>query len=338
MQTHQKNKYIKNKKSLFEILNHKKISDLSTDNLQYSNNSTKLTNTNINSSILKNIRNNTPLLINPNFYYNTINEYSEDNFNISKINLECDIYISSLKKKLAMVKQSRKDVELNVINLKKKINELQDKEKKSLKQLECTKKYINKIKKNSKNNNNKNYGIIITKINNIYQNNQSNKNPGNIKLNIDNSNAYKAWMPKNDIIISKNPKSTLSHLACYTAIKNNNNNKNKNKNLNSKNNLIKKKIIGKPEGLDNFKICSSPISNKIYIKKTITSIRKSKNYKNIKDNLIKNIKKDIDEKLRVEREIAKINKEQNKLYNNFYENFVILRSAKTLDVEDNIYN
>ena len=90
--------------------------------------------------------------------------------------------------------------------------------------------------------------------------------------------------------------------------------------------------------MDNFKICSSPISNKIYIKKTITSIRKSKNYKNIKDNLIKNIKKDIDEKLRVEREIAKINKEQNKLYNNFYENFVILRSAKTLDVEDNIYN
>ena len=105
-----------------------------------------------------------------------------------------------------------------------------------------------------------------------------------------------------------------------------------------KNQKIKKKIIGKPEGLDNFKICSSPISNKIYIKKTITSIRKSKNYKNIKDNLIKNIKKDIDEKLRVEREIAKINKEQNKLYNNFYENFVILRSAKTLDVEDNIYN
>ena len=141
---------------------------------------------------------------------------------------------------------------------------------------------------------------------------------------------------KNETIIPKNHKSTLSHLACYTAIKDNN--KISNKNLNSNNNLIKKKKIEKPEGLEKFKICSSPISNKIYIKKTITSIRKTKNYRNIKDNLIKNIKKDIDEKLRIEREISKINREQNKLYNNFYENFVILRSAKTLDVDDNIYN
>ena len=336
MQTHQKTKKIKNKKSIFEISNYKKASDLSTDNLQFSNFSTKLTNTNINNDILKNLRNNTPLLINPNFYYNTINEYSDENFNLSKINLECDIYISSLKKKLAMVKQNRKEVELNVINIKKKINDLQDKEKKSFKQLECTKKYINKIKKNSKNNNNKNYGIIITKINNIYQNNQSNKNRGNIKLNINNSNNHKKLKAKNETIIPKNHKSTLSHLACYTAIKDNN--KISNKNLNSNNNLIKKKKIEKPEGLEKFKICSSPISNKIYIKKTITSIRKTKNYRNIKDNLIKNIKKDIDEKLRIEREISKINREQNKLYNNFYENFVILRSAKTLDVDDNMYN
>ena len=336
MQTHQKTKNIKNKKSIFEFSNHKKASDLSIDNLQFSNFSTKLTNTNINNNILKNLRSNTQLLINPNFYYNTINEYSKENFNLSKNNLESDIYISSLKKKLAMIKQSRKEVELNVINMKKKINELQDKEKKSLKQLECTKKYINKIKKNSKNNNNKNYGIIITKINNIYQNNQSNKNPENIKLNINNSNAYKTWIPTNKTVISKNQKSTLSHLACYTTIKDNN--KISNKNLNSKNNLIKKKIIEKPEALDNFKNCSSPISNKIYIKKTITSIRKTKNYRNIKDNLIRNIKKDIDEKLRIEREIANINREQNKLYNNFYENFVILRSAKTLEVDDDIYN
>ena len=70
----------------------------------------------------------------------------------------------------------------------------------------------------------------------------------------------------------------------------------------------------------------------------ITSVRKTKNYRNIKDNLIKNIKKDIDEKLKIEREIEKINKEQNNLYNSFYENFVILRSAKTLNVEDNVYN
>ena len=296
--------------------------------------STKLTNSYINNKKNKNLGSNIPLLMNTKYYYNTINEYSEDNFSLSKVNLQYDIYITSLKKKLALMKQNRKQVELNVINLKKKINELQDKEKKSLKQLECTRKYINKIKKNSKNNNNKNYGIIITKINNIYQNN---KNAGNIKLSIDNSNNYKTWMPSNKTMISPNQKTTLSHLACYTAIKNNSN-INTNKNLQMKNNLFKNKIIEKPESIDNFKICSSPISSKIYIKKNITSVRKTKNYRNIKDNLIKNIKKDIDEKLKIEREIEKINKEQNNLYNSFYENFVILRAAKTLNVEDNVYN
>jgi hypothetical protein len=96
----------KTKNSILELSNHKKLSD--TDNLQLSNFSTKLTNTNINNKILNNFGNNTPLLINPNFYYNTINEYSEENFNLSKINLECDLYISSLKKKLALMKKNRK--------------------------------------------------------------------------------------------------------------------------------------------------------------------------------------------------------------------------------------
>ena len=331
MQTNTKNKISKYKKSILDNSNNKKPSDLSSDNLHLS---TKLTNSYINNKKNKNLGSNIPLLMNTKYYYNTINEYSEDNFSLSKVNLQYDIYITSLKKKLALMKQNRKQVELNVINLKKKINELQDKEKKSLKQLECTRKYINKIKKNSKNNNNKNYGIIITKINNIYQNN---KNAGNIKLSIDNSNNYKTWMPSNKTMISPNQKTTLSHLACYTAIKNNSN-INTNKNLEMKNNLFKNKIIEKPESIDNFKICSSPISSKIYIKKNITSVRKTKNYRNIKDNLIKNIKKDIDEKLKIEREIEKINKEQNNLYNSFYENFVILRAAKTLNVEDNVYN
>ena len=165
MQTNTKNKISKYKKSILDNSNNKKPSDLSSDNLHLS---TKLTNSYINNKKNKNLGSNIPLLMNTKYYYNTINEYSEDNFSLSKVNLQYDIYITSLKKKLALMKQNRKQVELNVINLKKKINELQDKEKKSLKQLECTRKYINKIKKNSKNNNNKNYGIIITKINNIY--------------------------------------------------------------------------------------------------------------------------------------------------------------------------
>jgi hypothetical protein len=236
MQTNTKNKISKYKKSILDNSNNKKPSDLSSDNLHLS---TKLTNSYINNKKNKNLGSNIPLLMNTKYYYNTINEYSEDNFSLSKVNLQYDIYITSLKKKLALMKQNRKQVELNVINLKKKINELQDKEKKSLKQLECTRKYINKIKKNSKNNNNKNYGIIITKINNIYQNN---KNAGNIKLSIDNSNNYKTWMPSNKTMISPNQKTTLSHLACYTAIKHNSK-INSNKHLQMKNNLFKNKII-----------------------------------------------------------------------------------------------
>ena len=332
MQANSNSNNKKNKilKPTLEFSNKKKISDLSTDNLYLSNFSTKLTNTNFCNKKIDNIHLNTPIIINQKDNYNTINEYSEEDFLLSKMNLECDIHISSLKKKLTEMKQNRKKVELKVINLRKKINELQDKEKKSIKQLEYTKKYINKIKKNSKNNLNKNYGIIITKINNIYQNN---KNPGSIKLNINNSNNYKTLIPSQKNI-SFNQKPNLSHLAYYSAIKNNTINISS-KNLNSKTNLIKNQTI---EKIGNYKICSSPISSKIYIKKNITSIRKTKNYRNIKDNLIKNIRKDIDEKLKIEREIDKINKEQNKIYNNFYENFVVLRSAKTLDVENNNYD
>ena len=332
MQANSNSNNIKHKiwKSALEFSNHKKTSDLSTDILYSSNFSTKLTNTNFCNKKIEKIHLNTPIIINKKDNYNTINEYSEEDFLLSKMNLECDINISSLKKKLNEMRQNRKKVELKVINLRKKINELQNKEKKSLKQLEYTKNYINKIKKKSKNNLNKNYGIIITKINNIYQNN---KNPGSIKLNINNSNNYKTWMPSKKKI-SFNHKPNLSHLAYYSAIKNNSINISNN-NLNSKNNLNKKQTI---EKIGNYKICSSPISSKIYIKKNITSVRKTKNYRKIKDNLIKHIKRDIDEKLRIEREIDKINKEQNKIYNNFYENFVILRSAKTLDIENNNYD
>ena len=318
-----------------DFSNTKKKPDLTIDYFHSINLYNQITtNNNIIEKKINNPLIHSPLIINQHNNYNTINENSEEEHYLSKLNLECDIYISSLKKNLMKVKKERKKIELNLNNMKKKIKELQDKEVKSSKQLEHTKNYINKIMKNSKNNLNKNYGIIITKINNIYQNN---KNAGNIKLSIDNSNNYKTWMPSNKTMISPNQKTTLSHLACYTAIKNNSN-INTNKNLQMKNNLFKNKIIEKPESIDNFKICSSPISSKIYIKKNITSVRKTKNYRNIKDNLIKNIKKDIDEKLKIEREIEKINKEQNNLYNSFYENFVILRSAKTLNVNDNFYN
>ena len=308
-----------------EFPRNQKTSDLSTDNLHSSNYSTKLTNTNIYNKINTNLQLNMPLLINKNYNYNTINEYSDEDLYLSKLNLECDMHISSLKKQLVILKKDRKKIELNVKNLKKKINELQDKEIKSFKQLEYTKKYINKIMQNSKNNLNKNNGIIISKKNNINQNFRNNK------IN-NNSNNYKTWVETRKYAYPLK-KSNLSHLACHTAIKSNYINNNNIKKLNSRRNLVKSQNLESIEYFTNFKNCASPITSKIYIKKNITSIRKSKNYQNIKDNLIKVIRKDIDEKLKIEREIENINKEQNKLYNSFYEDFVILRSAKTLDFD-----
>ena len=324
------NKTNKTFKRNLDFSNIKEQSDFAIDYFHSSNFSNKVTSNKTNEKIINNHLLNTPLIINQSNNYNTINEYSEEELYLSKLNLECDIYISSLKQNLVNIKKERKQIESKIINLKKKIQELQDKEMKSSKQLEHTRNYINRIMKNSKNNLNKNYGIIITKINNIYQNN---KNPGNIKLNINNSNNYKTVVPTKKSVSSM-VKTNLSHLPFYNEIKNIDINNNiSNREIRLKRNLIKNQKIKKAEFATDFKNCPSPITSKIYIKKNITSIRKTKNYENIKNNLIKNIKKDIDEKLRIEREIEKVNKEQNKLYNNFYENFVILRSAKTLDVD-----
>ena len=327
MQTNYNFNNYKNKLMItnIEFQRNKKSSDLSTDNLHSSNYSTKLTNTNIYNKINTNLQLNMPLLINKNYNYNTINEYSDEDLYLSKLNLECDMHISSLKKQLEILKKDRKKVELNVKNLKKKINELQDKEIKSFKQVEYTKKYIDKIMKNSKNNLNKKYGINFPRKNNINQNLRNNQ------LN-NNANNYKTWVGTKKYIHSLK-KNNLSHLACQTAIKNNYINDTSIKKLNSNRNIIKSQNLENVEYFTNFKNCASPITNKIYIKKNITSIRKSKHYQNIKDNLIKVIRKDIDEKLKIEREIENINKEQNKLYNSFYEDFVVLRSAKTLDLE-----
>jgi len=308
-----------------EFPRNKKSSDLSMDNLHSSNYSTKLTNTNIYNKINTNLQLNMPLLINKNYNYNTINEYSDEDLYLSKLNLECDMHISSLRKQLEILKKDRKKVELNVKNIKKKINELQDKEIKSFKQVEYTRKYIDKIMKNSKNNLNKKYGINFPRKNNINQNLRNNQ------LN-NNANNYKTWVGAKKYIHSLK-KNNLSHLACQTAIKNNYINDTSIKKLNSNRNIIKSQNLENVEYFTNVKNCASPITNKIYIKKNITSIRKSKHYQNIKDNLIKVIRKDIDEKLKIEREIENINKEQNKLYNSFYEDFVVLRSAKTLDLE-----
>jgi hypothetical protein len=119
------NKYINKKNNKISLTNIEDISskrygDLSSVNLYTSDYSTIVTNSNIYINKTPNLdRVHTPLSQNKNAF-NTIEDNSKDIFYLSKINLEHDIYLSSLKKKLAIIKEERKKSEANVINTKKK--------------------------------------------------------------------------------------------------------------------------------------------------------------------------------------------------------------------------
>jgi len=76
------------------------------------------------------------------------NSKEKFDFDIIKINKEYDIYISSLKEKLAKIKEEKIQYEISLINLRRKINGLKNEEEESSKQLEETKKYIINIMKN----------------------------------------------------------------------------------------------------------------------------------------------------------------------------------------------
>ena len=54
--------------------------------------------------------------------------------------------------------------------------------------------------------------------------------------------------------------------------------------------------------------------------------------------MIRTLKKDEEEKIKIEKQIEEIEKEQNSLFNNFYSNLVFYRSSKTLDLEENNIN
>ena len=56
---------------------------------------------------------------------------------------------------------------------------------------------------------------------------------------------------------------------------------------------------------------------------------------NFKEYLIKQLKKDEEEQLKIQKQIEQIEKEQNSLFNNFYENIAFYRSSKTLDLDGN---
>ena len=334
-----KNKFKNNKILLTNIenLTYKKVPELSSGNIYTSEYSTFFTNSNIyNNSKYSNLELiPTPLSPQKTMVYNTIEDSSKEMFYLSKINLEHDLYLTSLKKKLSIIKEERKQSELNVTNLKRRIFELQKEEQKSLRQLENTKKYIKRIIDNRKKNNNikKNYDIKITKINNFFQ---TNKSPNNKLLNT-NSYNYKTWFApskKRNLI----KKQYITHINSNSGIETNFNNNNSlsisNKFIRNTNNNIfisgNKNIYSKKKIRINKKM-----NNNNYIK-----IYKSNKNTNriLKENLIRTLKKDEEEKIKIEKQIEEIEKEQNSLFNNFYSNLVFYRSSKTLDLEENNIN
>ena len=93
---------------------------------------------------------------------------------ISKKNLEYDIQLTALKKKLSTIKEQRKKAETKVNLMKLRINKLQNEEKKSKKELDNIKNSIQKIKNNRKkieaNNNNKTFSKKSNKTHNFIKN------------------------------------------------------------------------------------------------------------------------------------------------------------------------
>ncbi len=349
-----KHNYRKNDKiSLTNIdnISSKRYGELSLGNLYTCDYSTIATNSNIYNNKTPNLdRIYTPISPTKNTY-NTIEENSGDIFYLSKINLEHDIYLSSLKKKLAIIKEERRKSEANVINEKKKIIELQKEEQKSLNQLENTKKYITKIIENRKKYSNKNFDIKITKINNIFQ---TNKRPNNRLYHSGNLNC-KTWFAhkKNRPVIKPQ---LASHINCQSGLENkiiNNSyfiynklkpslNASKHNTIDSiqKSNLSQKKIYSRKriKFKNNFKDetkTNYSVNNNINDFNNITSlnnyINKKNNNKILRKSLILRLKKNEIEKKKIEKQIKEIELEENKLYNNFYDNLEFYNSSKTLD-------
>ena len=256
--------------------------------------------------------------------HNTPDYYTKDMFYLSQKNLEHDLYISSLRKKLSIIKEERKKSELNVINIKRKIFELKKEEQKSIKQLENTRKYIKNIMNNrTKNNNiNKNFDIKITKINNIFQTSKCNSvspNPQN--------DSYNTWyVPKMQrrIIKSKNDNISIK-------IKSGRILHNKQNSLNtetSKNNytIDEKKIYNKKKVKYYFKN-----------KNRINNNNKNRNKIN-RENLMKKLKLDEENRMRIEKQIEEIEKEQNSLFSNFFQDVGLSQFSKNIDLDEKYFS
>ena len=256
--------------------------------------------------------------------------------------LELDIQLSSLKKKLADIKEQRKQSEMKVNLMKLRINKLQNEEKISIRDLENTKKSIKKIqnnrKKAEKNNINKAFSKKNHKSHNLFKNKaltfiNDNKNGSFInnsnlfekKTKIGEHNSFHVkgktknlnnnfknyYTPKPKSFVNKNGQNnsnTNSSNENYGVYSLRNNSINLDK-ININNNFSKNNIINKNRVIQNI---DSNVIKKINNKTDLKT--------QIKQNLIKRLKKDEEERKKIQEEIRKIEKEQYNLWMNFNEN------------------
>ena len=214
--------------------------------------------------------------------------------------------------------------------------------------MENTKKYIKKIIENRKKYSKKNIDINITKINNIFHTNQNSHNrfyhSGNLNYNtwmapnkkktiirpqksshvfsssgIENNSFYRYNKIKPDLYEFRN--NTIENVASYSALGHK-------KIYNRKKLKIKCDYLqSNKENRNNINYIddnndSNKNGNKIEKNKNnIVNEKNSNKNKILKNNIIKKLKVDIEEKEKIQKQIEEIEKEQNKLYNKFYDNF-----------------
>ena len=287
---------------------------------------------------------------NENYLYN---EDPTEIYDFEKLNLEYDIQISALKKKLSNTKEERKETQKRVNLMKIRINKLLNEEKESMKELENIKKSIQKIKTNRekrhknlvKNKLNfipysKNSTIIhnISNISRIYNSSSL------IKNKLGNFNSFNVSLRKNKKIKNIQNNGIITNFMkdknCNESLKNRNNNLkikfgtysvrntppyleklalNNNSERHLVNNISKDNddsfnIFSKNAEIEKFTQNNNNSLNEI-------SIKNKKKLKNqIKQNLINKLNNHEKEKKKIEDEIKKIEKEQYNLWINFTEN------------------
>lgn len=267
---------------------------------------------------------------------------------ISKKNLEYDIQLTALKKKLSVIKEQRKESESKVHLMKLKINKLQNEEKASIRELENIKKRIQKIKNNRKKNeinylkksqNTKNYN----KTNSFISNKTHSFIKDKYKTNDLSSSNFKGKVKNNNLMQHKSFQISMRKSKNFSNLMQNNctpksklfinkkalNSSNNRSNTSSNENYGTYSFRNTSINLDKLNINNNNVKNNNLLNKinknSNTNINKNINNKNdlksqIKQNLVNKLIEDEKERKRIQEEIRQIEKEQYDLWMNFSEN------------------